>query len=350
MKQILKKISSVGMQSLVISIVVIFIVCPLSCHISAEGVEFITGDYIAPKLLNFNVIDGRNVELIFSEDVNVTELVVNDNTLLPISTVKNGSRAGQIIVELGGTASIGEEYIMGGVVEDKVGNSLTFSIPFVGYNSSVAKVIITEFMHETIKISGKSSNYKNEYLKLLVLEDGNLFGLVIGSGSWKNKDVFYLPSIDVKKGEEVILHFTNKGIGCISETEDNLDLATESLAKDGVRDLWLDNNKSVFGNMYDVVYIKNIQNKKIIDGFTYAHSDKTQWSEELAKTAKLMVEEGVFNSDLIEDACCIDKVSPTNPLIRLDVENIQNRIISNEYIELPIKTNKNCWRTLKSMK
>lgn len=186
-------------------------------------------------------------------------------------------------------------------------------------------------------------------MKFLALDDGNLFGLVIGSASWKNNDAYYFPSINIKKGEEIIIHFNVKGEGCISEMGDDLNLAEELTAKDGIRDLWLDNTKSVFGNTNDVVYVRNLQTGKIIDGFTYTDKEKEKWPENLNSWAVKLAQTGVFNSPSIDDAVFISPISSTNPLVRVDTENIIKQLNFGEEIILPIKTDKNSWKAKKEL-
>lgn len=143
------------LQAVGIAAVVIFIVCPLSCHISPEGIDFITGDYETPKILGYKVIDNKHLSLEFSEAVNVSAVVVNrkDNLsslnndgLVDVINVSHCDDKDEVVFELGQSTTVGGEYLMGGVVEDTNGNSLTFSLPFVGYNSNIPPIIIPNFL------------------------------------------------------------------------------------------------------------------------------------------------------------------------------------------------------------
>lgn len=356
-----KKILSTVSQSLLIAFIVILIVCPLSCKITTEGVAFVTGDYVAPKLEEYSLLDGNHIFICFSENVNLDGIVIskkNDsygfgsegsNNLLRSNKITNCDNEGEYIIEFGETATVGEEYVLGGIVEDKVGNTLTFSLPFVGYNPNIPDVIITEFFNESTTISKKTNKCRNEYVKLLALEDGNLFGLSIGSASWTNKDAYYFPPINVKKGEEFIVHFNIKGEGCISETGDDLNLASELTAINGVRDLWFNNTKSVFGNTTDVIFVKNNQTGLLIDGFPYFDNEKTEWTTELREWAIKLKESEIYNSELIADAVNIKPISSTNPLVRKDILEIKNKLNNNEKIIMPRKTNNSIWVAKKSL-
>lgn len=343
-------------QGIGIALFVIFIVSPLSCHISQEGVEIITGDYQSPKIISCKVVNENTLRFLFSEDVSISALVAKkqDNILinnnidyqneLNIKSIKKGVNPGELIVEFKDKTDIGCKYEIGGIVQDDCGNSITFSLPFIGYNSKIPKIIITEFFNESTKVSEITHKNKNEYVKILALEDGNLFGLTIGSASWKGNDAYFFPSVNVRKGEEVIVHFNAKGIGCVSEYGSDLDLASELTAKNGIRDLWLDNTKSVFGNKNDVVYIKNLQNNTIVDGFPYYDGERDEWGDELGKWAKRLFDEGVYYSDLITDAINIIPISSTNPLVRSDQQKIINNLKLNIKNETPIKGCKNSWK------
>lgn len=346
-----KKVGGIVFQGILISLFVSAFVFPLSCHISAEGVEFLGGDFDAPKLESCKVLDDRHVELFFSEGVRLSGVSVTEKSMTSDKaqniknnevTIQSDDGNGKIIIELENNTEIGKSYLLSGIVNDKYGNSLTFSLPFFGFNKTIPKMIMTELLQEFGSLN-KEKKGRNEYIKLLALEDGNMFGLVLGSASWKEKTFFNFPAIEVNKGEEVIVHLNNKGEGCVSEIGNNLNLAEELCAKNGIRDLWMDNTDSVLGNGSDVVYLKDSINEILLDGCMYSDGKKTQWTGEFEKCSKELEDKGIVKSYLIENASDISKVSPTHPLIRKNTTEIINRLKNNEQIKLPIVVEKSDW-------
>ena len=64
----LKKIIFVSLQSIMITSIVCFAVCPISCKISETGIEVIGGDYVPPVLESVNVIDDKTVKCYISNE------------------------------------------------------------------------------------------------------------------------------------------------------------------------------------------------------------------------------------------------------------------------------------------
>lgn len=332
-------------QGLIIAIIVICIVCPLSCHITAEGIEFVGGDYVAPKLQSYNVIDNRNLKLDFSESVKLSCITVIEKNHLEknetysslenfknedYSNVKilNGTNGNEIIINFENPSEIGKSYILGGIVEDKYGNSLTFSLPFTGFNSRIPKVIITEILpiHKTVK---KDIEIVGEYVEIMALEDGNLFGLAVGSAGIKEENDYMLPPVEVKKGEIIIIHLRNQGNGCISEDGNNLDLAKAKHCMDGVRDLWTTYKGGSISDPSDVVYVKDVLNNKYVEGVAYHHDKETKWNNDKSLIAKSLHEAGVLKSDKLEDSVVMGSKSTANSLQRVGMADLQNKLLQN---------------------
>ena len=64
-------------QTCVLCAVTIFCVAPVSCRITEEGIVMLTGDYEAPKLSDFTVIDEHTLSLAFNESVRLENSVVS---------------------------------------------------------------------------------------------------------------------------------------------------------------------------------------------------------------------------------------------------------------------------------
>ena len=72
-----KEIFVVILQTFFLVSVVMFSVVPFSCKVTEEGIEIIGGDYENPCLQNVSVVDGKTVELQFSDSIVLRDLVVS---------------------------------------------------------------------------------------------------------------------------------------------------------------------------------------------------------------------------------------------------------------------------------
>lgn len=350
MKGKIKNCFSVFLQSIGIAGVVIFVVCPLSCHISAQGIDFITGDYVSPKLLSYKIIDEKKLNLNFSEKVQIRGIVVNRkddiSSIIKVEDITYGKTENQIVIQLTEETSIGNEYVLGGIVDDKYGNSLTFSLPFKGYNRRIPSLLIIEVQPEYYKKSDEY--YRCEFVKYLVVNDGNLFGLMTGSATNGKELDYYFPPIEVKKNDIIVVHFRNKGKGCIDELGENIDISTAPNSCRVGRDLWLNNTDSVFSSAYDVIYLKDIINNKIVDGFMYTDKSKMNWTIDEANKAAELAAAGIYETGNIDEAYFIEKVTPTTPLVCTNVDEILNKLEKSNIQENTIPANFKKWAPIKN--
>ena len=236
------------------------------------------------------------------------------------------------------------KYEIFGTVEDKAGNSLTFCVPFIGYNPSVPKMIITEAQIKYAKatVSGNVL-YRTEFIELMALEDGNLAGIEIISACDGEKGKFVLPAVEVKKGEIILVHPRTKETGCINEQGDDLNLAIAPFSKDGVRDLWSENENSRYNDSTDVIYLFNTVNNSVMDGFVYAAENLTEWKTEVSETVDLLFDEGIFKSKDISTAVLSKGVSPLKSLTRINASEINRKVMNDEEIDFPIVYDSSNW-------
>lgn len=334
-------------ETAIIVFATLIVAIPFSCKITESGLHILDGDYDFPKLVSFCVEDEKSISLQFSEEVQlVSHSVSSEDDLNLVSTVRQGESNNIVQVELENRTKIGTSYELLGTVKDVYGNSLTFAIPFLGYNDNIPKLIITEIQSESVSSQNKTEKengtYRNEYVEFLVLESGNLFGLELISAYDGEERKFSFSNIEVSAGEVFMVHLRNRGNGCVSEEESNLSLAFSSYATNAVRDLYTKDIKTSLGNKTDILLLKNSFNSKILDCFVYKESKVTQWKdsftpylEELAKNNLINTEEDYYlESD--------DKTS-TKTYSRINCANLLNEFKLNKDSEYPIKMNKNDW-------
>lgn len=370
MKCFRKELVLIFIQTVFIVSVVLFSVIPFSCKATEQGIEIIGGDYENPCLKNISVLDNKTVKLEFSDSVSIRNAVVSpfmqnisDSQEHSIGFQLSPSLAAacgeygtiesshqisedgkEITFILENETQVGLKYEIFGTVEDKIGNSLTFCVPFIGFNPSVPKMIITEAQIKYAKatVSGNVL-YRTEFIELMALEDGNLAGIEIISACDGEKGKFVLPAIDVKKGEIILVHPRTKEGGCINEDGDDLNLAIAPFSKDGVRDLWSENENSRYNDSTDVIYLFNTVNNSVMDGFVYAAENLTEWKTEVSETVDLLFDEGIFKSKDISAAVLSKGVSPLKSLTRINASEINKKVMNDEEIDFPIVYDSSNW-------
>ena len=366
----LKEIGLIVLESLVIVGITLFGVFPFSCKVTAEGIEIIGGDYTPPTIENLSVVDEKTVTMEFSDQVNLRSVVispvipgVSDSSqhseteeLSPaiaaatgqygkIDAEINSSEDGKIITfNLQEATTIGKSYEIYGLVEDKIGNTLTFCMPFIGYNSKFPKLLMTEAVIKYGKGTKSGETvYRGEFVEFLVLEGGNLAGLELLSAADGENKKYSFPAIEVSKGEIFLVHLRTVGEGCVNEDGDNLDLATAPHSKNGVRDLWLETNTSHFNDSSDVIYVRNSVDNSIFDGFMYAADDADEWKPVVAEYAVKLADLGFYESSDISQAASSKGCSPLKSLTRIDGAEIYQKLLAGEEVELPVMNTADGW-------
>ena len=308
-------------QVLVYTGLTLFFVVPVSCSVSEQGIQIVSGDFDSPVLEDVQVVDSRHTRLIFSERIKISGAVVTEfvegqsdsdehsedenlsvalkKSVLPenplktkISISEDGKTA---LFELEEETKIGKKYCIFGIVVDSNGNSLTFNVSFTGFNPRIPKILMTEIQNQcpNQKASEKSADiFRTEFVEFLCLEDGNLCGLELYSASKGNKVSYEFPSVEVCKGDVIVVHPRKKGKGCLNETGENL-LAAYSGYASSCRDLWAENSEPPFGKSEDIIIIREKASQKIYDAFAYADYDASK------KTYENSAQE-LFQSDLAQ--------------------------------------------------
>jgi hypothetical protein len=343
MRTYLKKFCVWFAQVAGISAVVLFAVCPVSCRMTEEGLKILTGDYTSPVIESYTVPDSSSVSIVFSEPVKIRGAVItpvtdassagDDNsavkeTVAPSLEAASGLNGAipaavsyddvQKIITLTASSefSTGAPYELYGKAEDQAGNTVTFCLPFTGFNNRVPRIIITE-IHPGL-VSGSD---RCEFVELYALTSGNLAGLKVASASDGEDKGFALPPVEVRSGEIIVLHMRKRGENCINETGSNLSLAEGSEKKnyvsDTARDLWADNEKACLNDREDVIVLENLFSGKLVDAVPYSQGDTAVWKNDVVKKmAESAVEAGIWNSSEPSAAVSTDSMTSTKTLAR----------------------------------
>lgn len=372
MKTKIKEVLIVLGQAVIITFFTLLSISPIGCKVTTEGIKILEGDYSPPILQSFSVLDEFSMELIFSEPVELQGCVVspvingvsdsfehsNTESLsvalkaaagefgsIPLKSVNSEKSYVNIILEQ--ETVIGENYELYGKVKDGCGNTLTFCIPFTGFNSRQAKIIITEIQSESIS-SQKSQEkangtYRNEFVEFLALTDGNLAGLELMSAYDGEDKKYTFPPVEVKAGEVFVVHLRNRGNGCVSELSDDLSEATASYSNDNVRDLWSEQKETALGNKTDIIVVCDNASKKIIDAFMYRAATVEEWTKNFVDFSEIVNDCDIFVSGGVGNAFVTEGLTSTKTIVRLNALDLQNQIINGEEIEFPVIYEEKNW-------
>lgn len=309
-----------------ITSIVSFAVSPFSCRATEEGIILIDENYSCPKIENFYVTGENTARIVFDQKIRLKEFSMNpeisvEKTEISCSEIENSLCLVDVVFSE--NLAIGKTYNFYGEVCDNLGNSLTFSLPLLGFNAKIPDLLITEVHPKYSSGTNSSGKYfKCEYVELLALSDGNLSGLELLSANDGAEKSFVFPAVEVSKGEIIIAHFRKKEENALSELDSDLSLSKAKYSSDLARDLWAENESARLGDTSDVIVLRNSKDESIIDCVCYADVSVADWkSEEMKRTAELAVAAGKWTDTSIDGAVRMEKMTATKSLERISAGN-----------------------------
>lgn len=366
------------LQTLLLTLITILCVVPLSCRVSEEGIMLLGGDFISPVLEEVTVVDEKTVAMTFSEKVKMKSFVVSEQ-IKEISDSSEHSQTSELSPALKAAAGaygkveaecqtsedgcrltfsalenyeVGRAYEIFGVVEDRAGNSLSFCVPFCGYNSRLPKLVMTEVQPKYKKYK---EEYRCEYVELLALTGGNLSGLELYSGADGDAKKYTFPALELSAGQVILVHLRNAGAGAVTE-EDNLNESTAYHSAKNVRDIWSSNDKARLSDSADIIVIRNSIDESILDAIMYAPEDATEWGKGLGLLADQVLESGIYDSVQVCDVEVNAGLgsSAQYSFCRSDAQELQQRAMAGEFSEggesfeaYPVKRGPDTWAVKK---
>ena len=217
---------------------ILILTLTFSCVPLFKGVQSMK-DIVAPQFMGTVHPDETTILLNFDQAVigKIEDFIPHgDFSLTTIEAQENS-----LYITLQDATEPGREYFLEGRVFDENNNALWFLIPFYGFNSNPARLVLSEFIAE-------HSSKRYEKVELYVVASGNLAGLTLYNGAAKeHKSKFVFGSQEVVEGEYIIVHFRSlegsaEDSGQIAEygkaTDGSLNLAFSPHAISNVRDFW----------------------------------------------------------------------------------------------------------------
>ncbi|ULQ60853.1 hypothetical protein K7I13_06195 [Brucepastera parasyntrophica] len=291
-------------------LILCFILCVLtaSCMVHQEALTILGGDITIPKLENFEVTGGRELRAVFSRPVKILSaraVTANENPENLNITFPDEQEASEVSFFLEYDMETGAKAVLSALVADKKGNTLSFSVPFSGYNNCPAELLINE-------LRAVYSKPKVEYIEFLVLGSGNLSGIEVFNAM--NPDNPYIfPAAEVTAGEFIILHLRSIEDGILDEiTTEIISGGTE--ASPHARDFWAVHipNKVPL-KPTSVIIVRERENGRIMDAVLCIQEGSEVWpNDTVKKYAELAAETGAWHpSALTEDAVVMPNSSAT---------------------------------------
>ena len=330
------------LQTAFLTATVSFALCPISCKVTDEGLQLLHGDYAAPVLESYVAESEKRVSLSFSEPVTITGAIITRTA--PFSGGEGSSEQGGLssalkavsgetdgisvslsydddgrrtIAEASEALEAGARYALYGEARDENGNTLTFCVPFIGFNSRIPKIVISGVHPQFASAPSGGGDAKCEFVELYALTDGNVAGLAIQSAADGIDKAFTLPAAEVRAGDVIVVHLRTKGDGCASETGRDLSLSSGWYTSPTVRDIWSPNEKACLGDKEDAIILVNDFTGDILDAVLYAHPETAAWSNENVKdTAQKIAGKGIWKSALPGDAASTDGLTASKMLKR----------------------------------
>ena len=305
--------------SLMISAVVIFTsAVPVSCRMTEEGIEIYEGDTSGPKILAFTVQDKQCLSLVCTEKVLLSDLLVQDGneSQIQVGALDYIDEENAVKINLLEPMQIGHKYVLEGIAKDTAGNSLSFSLPFTGYNENPAVLALNEIRTKHTASSGVLK--KAEYVELVVIKSGNTCGIELFSAGDGESEKYVFPVMEVQERTYITVHLrkTEEGV-VVDEDSENLELSSAEATCATAIDLWAENETPVLGET-DVIILNQTMSGKIMDAVFFMESGKTDWKNAGQRQwAALAVEEGVWLSGSTKEGSAVsDYQTPVRTLCR----------------------------------
>lgn len=216
-------------------------------------------DFQPPRLLACELGSDGSLEVRFDEVVDRLEVVLPQGEATVETEDKKTFR-----IRLGVQPPIGREWVIKLAASDPSGNGSEVLVPIYGINPRLPALRLNE-----VNIQGSST--RPDYIELLVLQDGNLAGLVVALGSPSDGEPFYVfPSVEVKRGDYVTLHAKPSGKpGEKDETRHKRE-ATAPLSCANAWDFWWKGGKGLSGTTGGIVLMDNPRGR-VLDALLYTN-------------------------------------------------------------------------------
>lgn len=308
-----------------------------SCQLTSQGIQAL-GAEESPNLLAATVLDSKTIRVDFSKEVAAqTGLVsvLGQGQAASLDAIGQNSikaeampcqDAKSILYVFEKSADLGVRYQLFGQIKDARGNSLTFAIPFDGYNDRIPLCALVEVQPENKTSSAdKAALAESPYIIIQALQDGNLFGVELHCA--QNNLVYPLPAVEARAGEKIVLHLKPTAYPdfCQNELGSNLALAKSARSSPSWRDLFFDIGSKCISATNDAIFLRDRNTGRIMDALTFytVKSGKTTWN--LAEAVKEAVDKKAWLGPASVEGAVQKGSSKVKPLVRTSLPKANGR-------------------------
>jgi hypothetical protein len=312
---------------------VLISVAPISCKVTEEGIQLLTGDFSVPHIESTSIADDQTFLLCFNKPVSSIEATVTyqDENEETVSFATQGTLSNEnktACLTFPEKTIIGQSYTICGTVTDCNGNTLSFKLPFTGYNADVPILALSEIRSEHYTSSKTEiAKHKFEFIEIYVIKSGNLAGLELVSAYDGESKKYCFPTINVKAGEYIVVHLRSPGENALDELEDDLTLSTALDSCPTARDLWASNTSTCLGKT-DVILLRDCNNNSIIDAVLFAENTGGSWKTSYSTYLADVQKSGVWTdstglaTNAISSAVVSNGVTSTRTLSRQNIQSL----------------------------
>lgn len=256
----------------------------------------LTGDRTVPALIASQTQDLHTIRLTFSESITVSEVRLEKGEA---SWQRTDSRSVQITSSVPFSASEAQSLFIR--VSDMAFNSSAFLLSVYGKNNDIPRLLINEF-------SSRGTRTQPDRIELEIRSDGNLSGLCAMDGTKGNENSsFILPDLDVKRGDYVIIYWTDTPQETVSRNSDGS--AVYHLGAGS--STGLGSNNGVF-----VLYQSAGLDDDIIDALVYSDGKSSTFSGFGSASVEASVRELAASGQWTGPAADCDEATSTRTLSR----------------------------------
>jgi hypothetical protein len=357
MKKLMKNTRSLATQTaMVLTLVAVmyFAAGLAGCRATADSVHLLDGDFVAPALQDFAPRDSANFTLRFSKPVTLSAVEIREmetNILCGEATREPDEDPLAVTLQLASPTTLGVRYWMNGIVTDKSGNSLDFSVGFTGYNDRVPALLLSEVRSEKgTKSVNKVSIPQVAYMELYALSAGNLAGVQLFNSYSGIEKTFEFPVCEVRKGEYIVVHFgknTEFSKTEVDEVGSKLNLAVGNNTTPS-RDFYVADDDRRF-HKTDIVFLRERAGGKLMDVLLTNGAAKTTWDAKWVLAVNEASESGLWpNATDIATAKDSSKVTTTRTLSRQNIASAQAAVNAGKTAETFTPQGRASWLVTKA--
>lgn len=288
-----------------------------SCALNPEIVTVWGGDAVVPKLVGVEPVSAKEIRATFSAPVSISnaEVAMPDVPGAIITTSWETDTTNSVMFILDEPVGVGSPAALSATVADGKGDTLSFSVPFTGYNDHPAKLRINEIRIDYTGAKEKTPP-KVEFVEFVVVAAGNLGGVEVYNAANTASPSYEFPPVEVSAGDFIVYHLRSLEEGLVNETG-AIDVSGGTDAKPTARDFWDTYTRKPFKDD-NVILVRERKAGPIMDALLYVATKTTDWPSDAVKAAaELAFSSGAWKPGSgVADAAGTDSVSTTRTLGR----------------------------------